>query len=187
MAVRRKIRVASDTGPLISAFQVSRSDLLNRYFETIIVPPSVLAELIRHGFEPQSIAERERGLLVVELLTPEETERAIRLAERIAASPLTTDASASNHRPEAEAMVLAQRAALRIERLLLEERAGRAIAQAEGIAITGFVGVLLLACEEGLLQPSEIRLLLNDCRRQGTYYAQAFIDAVCQMAEELSP
>jgi hypothetical protein len=60
MVSKRQLRVASNTGPLISAFQVKRSDLFARYFETISVPPTVVGELIRHGFESQTRVEQAR-------------------------------------------------------------------------------------------------------------------------------
>jgi predicted nucleic acid-binding protein len=44
-----KIAVISNTGPLISAFQCGRIDLLKHYFETIYIPESELEEFRRHG------------------------------------------------------------------------------------------------------------------------------------------
>ncbi|MFB0546090.1 MAG: hypothetical protein ACETWB_04200 [Anaerolineae bacterium] len=46
-----QIIVVSNTGPLISAFQCRRVDLLQRYFETTHIPESALTEFERHGAE----------------------------------------------------------------------------------------------------------------------------------------
>lgn len=44
-----KLIAVSNTGPLVSALQCNRIDLLNRYFARLYLPPSVLAELEQHG------------------------------------------------------------------------------------------------------------------------------------------
>lgn len=77
-------------------------------------------------------------------------------------------------------MVLAQREALGISRILLEELAARKVAQQLGLPLTGFIGVLLMACDEQLLTPAEMRTLLETCRQQGTRYSDDLVDKVCQ-------
>jgi len=72
-----------------------------------------------------------------------------------------------------------------IMRILLEERAARQIAREEHIPLTGFIGMLLMACEERILTTDEMRKLLDECRSQGTHYSQALVDEACQMCEEL--
>jgi predicted nucleic acid-binding protein len=42
-----EIVVASNTGPLVSAFQCGRIDLLRRYFGVIHIPETVLLEMRR--------------------------------------------------------------------------------------------------------------------------------------------
>ncbi len=49
MMPRAKSLSSSNTGPLISAFQCGRIDLLKHYFETIYIPESELEEFRRHG------------------------------------------------------------------------------------------------------------------------------------------
>ncbi len=156
-----------------------------RYFTAIVVPPSVVAEISRHGFGEELKVLQEAAVIVIEDLSPIETQRAQHLADLIAQSPLTSDPLPSNHLPEAEALALMTRSDLRPERVLLDERAARQVATAEGIALTGFVGVLLLACEERLLNSASLRAVLEMCRQQGTHYGPNLVDTACQLCEEM--
>ncbi len=158
---------------------------MSRYIENVFVPPSTLDEFEKHGFGYQIQELRSQGWVTVMPLMRDEETQAMQLAERVAASPLTRDKVPDNHRAEAEAMVLMKRSDLGATRLLVEELAARQIAKEEGIEITGFIGMLLLACEERVLTPNEMRDLLETCRQQGTHYSQTLIDDVCKMCAEL--
>ena len=179
------IIAVSNTGPLLSAFQCNRVDLLSRYFARIYVPQSEVEEFERHGVGAQLRELIEDGLVVVEHLSAAEAASAEQIAQCIAACPCSRMREYRHHIPEAEAMVLAQRETLQVSRILLEERAARQVAQQLGLPLTGFVGVLLLACDEGLLAPAEMRTLLETCRQQGTRYSDELIDGVCQQCKEL--
>jgi len=179
------IVVVSNTGPLLSAFQCNRTDLLSRYFARIYIPNSEVEEFERHGAGDRLRELIEDGLVVVERLTAAEAAPAEQIARRIAASPLSRVRDYRHHLPEADAMVLVQREALGVSRILLEERAARQVAQQLGLPLTGFIGVLLMACDERLLTPAEMRVLLETCRQQGTRYSDDLIDQVCQQCEEL--
>ncbi|MFQ5858994.1 MAG: hypothetical protein ACE5LU_25620 [Anaerolineae bacterium] len=185
MPERRKITVVSNTGPLLSAFQCNQVELMKRYIENALIPPSTLDEFDKHGFGDQIQELRAQEWVTIAPLTPNEVTQATQLTERIADSPLTSDKVPENHRPEAEAMVLIQRPNLGAARLLVEELAARQIAKEGGIEITGFIGILLLACEEHALTPDEMGDLLETCRQQGTHYSQALIDDVCKLCAEL--
>ncbi|MFQ6042433.1 MAG: DUF3368 domain-containing protein [Candidatus Poribacteria bacterium] len=79
-------------------------------------------------------------------------------------------------------MVIATRVNLNCEMVLLEEKAAREVGQAMGFDVTGFVGVLIKAAQEGLLLPDEIRTLLEVCRSKGTRYSDALIEATVRRA-----
>jgi predicted nucleic acid-binding protein len=145
----------------------------------------VQTEIKRHGFGPQMQALIEERWIRPVVLTAEETSRAQDLARRIAASPSTNDKTHADHRPEAEAIVLFGRSELGASRVLVEELAARRVSIEMDVPITGFIGVLLLACEERVLTPDEIRRLLIECQRQGTHYGSALIDDVCSICERL--
>jgi predicted nucleic acid-binding protein len=179
------IIIVSDTGPLLSALQCNRIDFLRRYFKPVYIPASAIEEFKRHNVSDNLRELIEDGLIVVEHLTVAEVEKAEQIAGRIAASPLSRERDYHHHLPEAEAMVLAQREVLGVSRILLEERAARQVARQMGIPLTGFIGVLLMACDEQLLTPVEMRALLEMCRQQGTRYSNVLVDEVCQLCKEL--
>jgi predicted nucleic acid-binding protein len=178
-----KIVAVSNTGPLISAFQCGRTDLLKRYFSVIYITASELVEFDRHGWTDDIRRLLNEGLLVVvKPLTEREKEEAERVAKRIAADPVSGDPDWRNHLPEAETMVLMQqRTSLIIEQILLDEKAARNVAQELGLRLTGFPGVLGRAGLDGLVTRDEIRQLLKSCQKQGTHYSDAFIETVAQI------
>ena len=169
------IVVASNTGPLVSAFQCERIDLLRRYFGAIHLPETVLLELQRHGAGNAADQLVREGLFVVERLGPDEIVHAEHLARQIAASQFAKVKDHAAHIAEAEAIVLMQRAGSQVARLLLEEKAAREVATSLRLPLSGFVGVLLSACQDKTLTAEEARSLLRDCRRQGTHYSEALI------------
>lgn len=175
-----KIIAVSNTGPLISAFQCGRTDLLKRYFSVIYITASELIELDKHGWT-DDVREliNEGFVIVVEELTEQEKEFAEGVAKRIAADPTSHDPGWRNHLPEAEAIVLMQqRAHLVVGQILLDEKAARKVAQELGLPMTGFPGVLGRAGLDGLLTQGEIRQLLKTCRQQGTHYSDELIETV---------
>jgi predicted nucleic acid-binding protein len=185
MIERHKVTMISNTGPLISAIQCGRVDLLQRYVDRLYIPLSVQAEIERYGFGPYLRELLDKDWIIPVALTAEETSRAQELARRIAGSPLTSNRTPGNHQPEAEAIVLASRSELGAPRVLVEELAARRVSSEENVPISGFIGLLLLACEERVLTSDEMRRLLNECRRQGTHYGLALIDEMCLMCERL--
>jgi predicted nucleic acid-binding protein len=84
--------------------------------------------------------------------------------------------------------------------LLVDELAARAIAQQRGLSIignssssflfdqtfsfpkrkslVGFIGVLIAACQQGMMSPENVRDYLKECQRQGTYYSDRIIETV---------
>jgi predicted nucleic acid-binding protein len=174
-----RILVAADTGPLLSAFQAGCTELLRRYFSTIFIVQSQLAEFQKHG----SAAEIQRliddGLVfVITTLTDEEKIEALEVARRIAATPSCRDSVIENHLPEAELMIVSRRVELQCDRILLDEKAARAVAEAMGLQITGFLGILARAGLDGLLTKDQIRTMLQTCQRLGTHYSNNLVDLI---------
>jgi predicted nucleic acid-binding protein len=170
----------SNTGPLISALQCGRFDLLKQYFSRIYITASELAELERHGWAGGIRPLIDEVLLVViGQLSPEENEESERVAKEIAALAASGDRDWHSHLPEAEAMVvMKQRPNLLIDVILLDEKAARRVAQDMGLSVTGFPGVLGRAGVDGLVTRDEIRDLLKTCQQQGTHYSDALIEVV---------
>ena len=179
-AAMEKLTAMSNTGPLLSAFQCGRTDLLKRYLAVIHIPSSELEEFERHNAGEEIRSLVEEGFVVLHHLSSEEQKRADVLAQRIATSNQARVKEFEHHLPEAEAMVLMERPELGCEVLLVEEKAAREIARELGLEITGFVGVIARAASEGIVNAQEVRYLLETCREQGTRYSDALIEWACQ-------
>jgi uncharacterized protein len=131
-----------------------------------LIPPAVYAELTT-GNHPATIA--------IPAATWIET-RPVNQAERIEQLLQTPGID----RGECAAIALAEE--LKADRLLMDERAGRKLAQTLALPTIGTIGILLLAKEEGIL--SKITPLLNNLIDQGTWFSPVFYQQVLQMAGE---
>lgn len=136
--------VVSDTSPLTALLSVGRVEILPKLFNEVIVPLAVRDELLRsHPDLPHWLQVRE----VVDSLS------ALRLASIV-------------DEGEAEAIELAKE--LRADLLLIDERKGRRIAAAEGVAVIGLLGVVVLAKRKGLI--GSARELAEDLRNRAGFY-----------------
>ena len=151
--------VVSDTSPLTALLTVGEADLLPRLFREVIIPEAVLGELLRsHPSLP--------GWLRVEGV--KDTAQASRYAEIVDIG-------------EAEAIELARE--LRAERLLIDERKGRRLAVAEGVAVIGLLGVVLLAKRRQLI--SSARVLLQRLEDEaGMYLSEEIKSAALKTVRE---
>ncbi|MBU0493088.1 MAG: hypothetical protein KKA73_25580 [Chloroflexi bacterium] len=176
-----KTVVACNTGPLISAFQCGRVDILKRYFRIIYIAPSQVTEFAMHGAAAALDDLVQEGfVMLAEALTGDERTRAEILARRIAAQSLSGDPDYRSHLPEAEAMVVAARPELGCTLILLDELAARAVAEEEELRITGFPGVVGQAGLDGLLTKDDIRHVLGLCQQQGTHYSNQLVKHVSE-------
>jgi len=154
-------------------------DILRQFYDLIHIPASEMPEYEKHGAKQEIRALVEVGFIIVhDDLTASEREMAREIAQEIAHSAVSRDKEPAHHYPEAEAMALMGRANLQVMELLLDELAAREIAEQRGIPIVGFAGILIRACQQGLIGPGEVRDALLECRRQETHYAPAFIEEI---------
>jgi predicted nucleic acid-binding protein len=147
----------SNTGPLVSAFQCERLDILKIYFLVVYVTISEIKELNNLGWISDiNKAISNNDIIVIESLT--------RLEQK-----------------EAEAMALArQRKELMIDTILLDEKAARDVAKGLGLQYIGFPGILGRAGTDRLLTKNEIYQLLKTCQNQGTHYSDSLIESMAQ-------
>ncbi|MFB8791544.1 MAG: DUF3368 domain-containing protein [Potamolinea sp.] len=158
--------IVSNTTPLSELAKIDRLDLLQTLFTKILIPPAVYTELTT-GNHPATTA--------IPAATWIET-RVVNQAERIEQLLQTPGLD----RGECAAIALAQE--LNADRLLMDERAGRRLAQQLGLPVIGTIGILLLAKRLGIL--NEITPLLNDLIDQGKWMSSTFYRQVLQMADE---
>lgn len=159
MAQPPKVRMGTyavcNTGPLISAFQSDSCWLFVQIFVEIHISSVCAGELIRHGWETE--VQTATPPLVIVTLTTSEEQHAYTIAQQIAQHPANNDPIIENHMGEAQAITLALRAEHQGDVLLLDELAARAVAQQQGVKLSGFPGVLLLAVQTGLITAEELK------------------------------
>lgn len=176
-----KIIAISNTGPMVSAFQCGRIDLLKRYFSLIYITPSELEELNVHGWIDEVNQLVAEGFMVVEELTDSEKTEAEAVAKAIARLQKSANSDWHNDLAEAQAIVLMQhRKNLGVAIILLDEKAARQVARQLGLNLTGFPGVLGRAGLDGVLTKDEMRQLLKRCQQQGTFYSDRLVETLAE-------
>lgn len=123
--------VVADSSPLIYLSRISALELLPQLFGTVIVPRGVWAEVV----DARPHAPGVEALRHAEWIQINDTAQ--------------TEARLGLDPGETAAILLAE--ALRADLLLIDERQGRVVAQARGIAVRGTLGVLIQATLAGLL------------------------------------
>ena len=138
--------VVSDTSCITSLIAIDRVRLLCDLFGTVVIPAAVAQELaVEHEVLPD----------FVQVHTPRDRAAIEELMSR------ELDVG------EAEAIVLAGE--LHADVLLIDESAGRAVAEERGLTILGLIGVLRRAKEERCI--SEVRPDLDALREAGFWIA----------------
>ena len=125
--------MVADTGPLHYLVLIGHIDLIPALFETVFVPTEVQDELSRAEAPPEVrswIANPPEWVTVV------------------GAAAVTTDPLLLRLDPgERAAIVLA--ASLKVDVILMDDRAGVAAAKAKGFAVVGTLGILDAAARRG--------------------------------------
>jgi predicted nucleic acid-binding protein len=84
---------------------------------------------------------------------------------------------------EAEVLALAEERGARL--VIIDERKGRRFAKRLGLAVTGTLGLLLLAKQEGLI--SAVAPLLDELQQAGLYLDPSLLERAVQLAGEEIP
>ena len=137
--------VVADSSPLIYLSRLSVLELLPGMYGEIVVPAIVWSEVVEARPAAPGVAALREARWI-----------------RIASDPVTTEDLGLDP-GETAAILLAS--ALHADSLLIDERAGRAVAQARGIHVRGTIGVLIRARELRLIVA--LRPLLAELARQG--------------------
>ena len=151
--------VISDTSPLTALLTAGEASVLTNLFGEVVIPEAVRNELLRsHSPLPNWIR----------VVVVKDSARAGRYAELVDAG-------------EAEAIELARE--LHADRLLIDERKGRKLAEKEGVPIIGLLGVVLLAKRQRII-PSARALLHRLERDAGMYLSDAVKEAALKTVGE---
>ncbi|MDP9371505.1 MAG: DUF3368 domain-containing protein [Chloroflexota bacterium] len=160
------MRVVSDAGPIIHLSWIDHLDLLDALFEEVLLPPAVREEVLA----------APTGALGLERIAAALGQGWLRV------HPLPIEATAELRLPmhgvlaqgEREAIVLAQ--TLRADLLLTDDGRARAVAEGRGLEVTGTLGILRAAREEGRL--TAILPLVEELRRHGQWLSAGLIERI---------
>jgi predicted nucleic acid-binding protein len=158
--------VVSNATPLIALTKISRLDLLQELFGTILIPQAVYDEVVTHAARRPGAAEVRQAEWIYTQAP----------ADRIKVDYLRADLDPG----EAEAIVLAEE--LGADWVLLDETKARLAAELLGLRFTGTIGLLLLAKRMGKIPV--IRPLLDELRMKKFHLSEKVYQAVLQQAGE---
>jgi len=157
--------VVVNTTPIIALALIGQLDLLRQLYGEVVIPPAVQAEILAGGPSGVGVAELK-------------TAAWIRPAPLL--DPGRADLLSDLDRGEAEAIVLAQD--LNAELLIMDERLARRHAQRLGLTLTGVLGVLLKAKQQGLVPL--VKPLIEQLRQGGIWLSDALVDEALKLAGE---
>lgn len=136
--------IVADTSPLLHLARIGRLSLVEAAVGPVVVPRTVWSELIQPGTRPDVVAALRAAAW-------------IRVMEDPPHQDLGLDPG------ETAAILLAE--ATRAEALVIDERRGRAVATARGLAVIGTLGVLAGAKRAGAIE--RVAPLVEDLRVDG--------------------
>lgn len=134
--------VVADTTPIITLMKLQRLDLLEKLFETVIIPHAVYEELISNTNYP------DEKQMIVECTFLKRLKVSDRQSIKILREVVGLDAG------ESEAIALAEEK--NADLLIIDERKGRRVAKQMELKIIGTIGILLQAFDCGILSTIEI-------------------------------
>ncbi|NEP60921.1 MAG: DUF3368 domain-containing protein [Symploca sp. SIO2G7] len=159
--------IIADSSPLISLAIIEQLELLPQLYQRILLPPAVWDEVTVQG----AGLPGARAVSQVKWLE-------IQAPEPIILEPL----SILVDRGEAEAIALAQ--SIPDSTLLLDDAQARRVAERLGISRVGTLGILRRAKKAGLI--TEIKVYIEQLRRNGIYIRSNLIEAVLRDVGEIS-
>lgn len=158
--------VVSNTSPISNLAAIGQLDLLQQLYGTIIIPQAVYQELINSG-------DTEPATLAVQTLDWIQTQP---VSDQVLLASLQTNLDLG----EAEAITLAVE--IKAERLIIDERRGRNEAIQLGLQVTGLLGIVLAAKQQGLIPL--VQPILDDLRANSFWIRDALYAEVLRLAGE---
>ncbi|NJL40519.1 MAG: DUF3368 domain-containing protein [Leptolyngbyaceae cyanobacterium SM1_4_3] len=147
--------VVSNTSPIFYLSTIGHLDLLRQLYDEIVIPTTVFNEITNVG-------NTDASARIVPTLSWIKTQSATD-------QELVNTLRAELDPGEAEAIALAVE--LNADRLLMDERLGRAAAMRAGLQVTGVLGILIAAKRNNLIQ--EVKPLLDALIEQVGFWIDA--------------
>lgn len=145
--------VVSDTTPVISLMKAGQLELLRQLFGVVYIPEAVYQELTNN----EAFSEETRMVQECEFLYVQKVDNGKSVT--ILQNFIGLDAG------ESEAIILADE--MNSDVLLMDERKGRQVAKKLGIRITGTIGILTQAFDEGMLTKNDVERCIERLKESG--------------------
>lgn len=152
--------VVSNTTPIISLMKVGQLELLQKLFGVVYIPKAVYCELT----ENEAFPEEVRMVKQCEFIYVEEIDKIKSAAIMQKFSGLDIG--------ESEAIILAGEKHSDV--LLMDEHKGRQAAKKIGISITGTIGILIQAFDEGILTNEEVEWCMEKLKENNIRISEKF-------------
>ena len=156
--------VIVNSTPLVAFWAIGRLDILQSLYSEIVIPPAVREEFLSAEKEMRRKALQDAPWIRVACLE----------------HPNRTGAFASLDEGEAQVLVLAEEQDASL--VLIDERKARRYAERLKLPLSGTLGVLLLAKEEGII--NSVQPLLQSILKAGLYLHDELVQQVLELAGE---
>lgn len=162
--------VVSDSTPLITLMKAMRLDVLCDLFGEVCIPEAVFAELTTNEKYPgEAIMIRESNFIKVVAVNKSESVSLLQRATGL-------------DRGESEAIVYADDH--HADFLLMDEVAGRTVAQKMNIPIMGSIGVLVNAYRRGLMSAANVETAFEKIRAANRQISEKLIQNALSIVHE---
>lgn len=157
--------VVADSSPLIALVNIDSVAVLPRLFQQIVIPPKIAAELAlpARPESVQSFIQNPPPWLVIR-------------------KPLNVEMIPDIHDGEREAISLAQE--LRAQLLLIDDKDGKRAARERDVPVTGTLGVIERAAQQGFLDLSDA---FERLKRTDFWISDALLDERLKIYQESKP
>lgn len=136
--------VVSNTSPITNLAAIQRIDILEKIYDTIIIPQAVYDEMSNWSYEVPGTKE-VKTLAWIQV-------------QPVSNSTLVAELKTEIDPGEAEAIALAME--IKADRIIIDDYKGRVVASRLGLKVTGILGVLLIVKHRGLI--NNIKPIVDD-------------------------
>ena len=157
--------VVSNTSPLLNLALIERLHLIDAQFGAVVVPAAVWNELTA-GVDGRDRIEAFRDQGGIRVVSPEPTDLRIEFKRELA---------------RGEAAAIAYAIDIDADRVLIDEREGRATATRHDVTVTGVVGIFLRASDQGEV---DLETELDALREAGFRISDALYDRALEIDME---
>lgn len=161
---KRKQIVITNTTPIIALSLIGQLNLLAKLYKEVMMPMAVYNEILAGGNRAGANEVQDITWLFPVTLS----------------DPSRADLLADLDRGEAETIALAQETKATL--VIIDERLARLHAKRLGLTVTGTLGILLKAKEQGLV--TEIRPFITQLQQGGIRLDKSLITKVLKLADE---